>query len=246
MSALPIPLICSPKPTFCSTVIQGNSAYSWNTMPRSGPGPATGTPSVSTRPELGGAKPAIALSRVDLPQPDGPSRHTNWPCGIFKSMSFSATRRRPSLSNSLPTRSMTMWSPMSVLQAAVPAQQVIVEPVHAGVDRQPEDADGDHAGDDLVGPEVLARFQDAKAQAVVHRDHLGHDHHDEGGADADPHAGQAVGHGGRQDHAQEQRGAGGAQVARRAQVDAVDLAHAGDGVHQHREEGAERDQEERR
>ena len=46
----------------------------------------------------------------------------------------------------------------------------------------------------------------------------------------------------RQDHAQEQGRAAGAEVARGAQVDAVDLAHAGDGVHQDREEGAERDQ----
>ncbi len=125
----------------------------------------------------------------------------------------------------------------------MPAQQVVVQPVHADVDGQAQQADGDHAGDDLVGPEVLARFQDAETEAVVHGDHLGDDHHDEGGADADPHARQDVGHGGRQDHAQEHGAAAGAQVARGAQVDAVDLAHAGDGVHQHREKGAQRDQE---
>jgi hypothetical protein len=120
---------------------------------------------------------------------------------------------------------------------------VVIQLVHADIDGQAEQADGDHAGDDLVGPEVLARFEDAEAEAIVHRDHLGHDHHDEGGADADAHAGQDVGHRRRQDHAGEHREAGGAQVARGADIDAVDLAHAGDGIHQHREEGAQRDQE---
>jgi hypothetical protein len=59
----------------------GKSAYSWNTMPRSGPGPATGTPSTVIVPLLGCEKPATALSRVDLPQPEGPSRQVNWPAG---------------------------------------------------------------------------------------------------------------------------------------------------------------------
>src|SRR5690349_14894056 len=182
---------------FFSTVIQGNSAYSWNTMPRSGPGAPTSRPSTRILPELGSEKPATALSRVDLPQPEGPSRQTNWPCGISSWMSCRATTWRPSPANTLPTRLMRIcaaWAAVeaiiSVLQAAVPAQQVVVQAVHGDVDRQPQQADGDHAGDDLVGPEVLARLKNAETQAIVHRDHLGHDDDDEGGADADPHARQ--------------------------------------------------------
>jgi hypothetical protein len=94
--------------------------------------------------------------------------------------------------------------------------------------------------------EVLARLADAEAKAVIDGHHFRDDHHDEGGTDADTHAGQDRRHSCRQDHAQEHGGAGGAQVARRAQVDAVHLAHAGDGVDQHREEGAQRDQEDGR
>ncbi len=41
-------------------------------MPRSAPGPVTGSPSSSTRPEVGESRPATMRSNVDLPQPEGP------------------------------------------------------------------------------------------------------------------------------------------------------------------------------
>ena len=63
------------------------------------------------------------------------------------------------------------------------------------------------------------------------------------GAD-DARAGQDVRRGGRQDDAAEHGHLAGAQVARGADIDAVDLAHAGDGIHQHGEEGTDADQEE--
>src|ERR1700682_1882647 len=43
-------------------------------MPRSAPGPVTGSPSRSTWPVVGRSSPATMRSSVDLPQPDGPSR----------------------------------------------------------------------------------------------------------------------------------------------------------------------------
>ena len=43
--------------TLPSTVFQGNSANSWNTGPRSGPGPVTGLPSTVTAPVEGVTKP---------------------------------------------------------------------------------------------------------------------------------------------------------------------------------------------
>src|SRR5471032_505272 len=237
-----MPLISRPKAMFFSTVIQGNSAYSWNTMPRSGPGPVTSLLSAVMAPDDGNEKPAIAFSSVDLPQPEGPSRQTNWPCGISRLMSLRAITSRLSVLKTLLTALTSIWV-ILILQAAVPAQQMIVQFVHADVDDQAQQADADHAGDDFVGPEVFARFEDAEAEAVVHGDHLRHDHHDEGGADADPHAGQDVGHGGRQHHADKHGALADAEVAGGADVDAVHLAHAGDGVDQHREEGAQRDQE---
>ena len=41
-------------------------------MPRSGPGPMIGWPNMVTSPREGYSSPAISLSIVVLPQPDGP------------------------------------------------------------------------------------------------------------------------------------------------------------------------------
>src|SRR6185312_8746771 len=64
----------------------GNSASDWNTMPRLrlcvGSG-VMSSPSSTTFPLVGSSSPAIILSNVVLPQPDGPSRHTKLPFGTF-------------------------------------------------------------------------------------------------------------------------------------------------------------------
>ena len=57
--------------------------YDWNTMPRSEPGPATGSPSSATRPAVGTSSPATMRSSVDLPQPEGPRM-------VMKSLSSTA------------------------------------------------------------------------------------------------------------------------------------------------------------
>ena len=103
-----MPLISRPKAMFCATVIQGNRAYSWNTMPRSGPGAATVRPSTSMPPRVGCEKPAMALSSVDFPQPDGPSRQTNSPRLMVKSMSLRATTSPPGTGKILSTPETTM------------------------------------------------------------------------------------------------------------------------------------------
>src|SRR5438105_3547548 len=203
-------LISRPKAMFSKTVIQGKSAYSWKTIARSGPGALTGLPKASTVPSSGAMKPAMTLSSVDLPQPDGPSRQTNSPGATSRSMFSNA---RMVCVNCLRTpRICTAGS--GIFDPAVPAQQPIVEPRHAAVDGEADHADGDHAGDDLVGPEVLARFEDSITEAVVDGDHLGHDHADEGDADADAHAGEDGGHCARKQDAAEERGGRGAEVLR--------------------------------
>jgi hypothetical protein len=42
-------------------------------------------------PLLGAMRPATILSKVDLPQPDGPSRHTNSPSPMLVVMAARAT-----------------------------------------------------------------------------------------------------------------------------------------------------------
>ena len=51
-------------------------------MPRLGSGPEIGLPHISASPLLGGSKPAMIRSRVDLPQPEAPIRQTNSPLRI--------------------------------------------------------------------------------------------------------------------------------------------------------------------
>src|SRR3954467_8903526 len=59
-------------------------------MPRSGPGPATGLPHISSAPSVGASKPPTMRSSVDLPQPEGPIRQTNSPLPMRSEASDSA------------------------------------------------------------------------------------------------------------------------------------------------------------
>ena len=80
-----MPFISSPKATLPSAVRHGNScAKSWNTTPRSMPWPVTALPPMRISPPVGGRKPAMMLSSVDLPQPDGPTMQRNSDCSILK------------------------------------------------------------------------------------------------------------------------------------------------------------------
>src|SRR6185312_15777034 len=73
----------------------GNSASDWNTMPRLrlcvGSG-VMSSPSRTTLPLVGSSSPAIILSNVVLPQPDGPSRHTKLPFGTFSATLSTAVK----------------------------------------------------------------------------------------------------------------------------------------------------------
>ena len=59
--------------TFSRIVRHFSSTGAWNTMPTSGIGPVTGAPATLTRPDVTGRSPATMRSRVDLPQPLGPT-----------------------------------------------------------------------------------------------------------------------------------------------------------------------------
>src|ERR1700730_14635345 len=233
------PRMRSPHATFSRTVIQGNSAYSWNTIARSGCGSRTRLPKARISPEVGCVNPAMAFSSVDLPQPDGPSRQTNSPLVTARSIRSRATM----LPNLMPTP--RIWRAGSgISEPAVPAQEAPVDAGHHGIDGQADHADGDHAGEDLVAPEVLARLEDAVSEPAVDGDHLRHDHHDERHADAHPETGEDRRHRAGKEHAPEERPGAGAEVLRRPHVDRVHAPDPRDGVHQHGEEGAQRDEEE--
>jgi hypothetical protein len=88
------PFISSPNVTLPSAVRQGNSwAKSWNTTPRSWPYPVIGAPPRRISPAVGGMKPAMMLSSVDLPQPLGPTMQMNSEAAMSKlTVSTACTR----------------------------------------------------------------------------------------------------------------------------------------------------------
>ena len=60
-------------------------------MPMSGIGLVTSRPSTETVPAVAGRSPATMRSRVDLPQPLGPTRETNSPASTDREMPASAS-----------------------------------------------------------------------------------------------------------------------------------------------------------
>ena len=83
-AALLMPAISSANATFSLTVLFGRSLKSWNTTPRSMPWPVTGWPPIRISPAAGAKKPAMVLSSVDLPQPEGPTSTMNSPSRISR------------------------------------------------------------------------------------------------------------------------------------------------------------------
>src|SRR5438477_9886493 len=63
-------------------------------MPTSWVGRSSGVPSNNSLPRLGRNNAPISLSRVDLPQPEGPTRVMNSFCSI-ESVTFSSAMTRP-------------------------------------------------------------------------------------------------------------------------------------------------------
>ena len=92
-SAAPTPLSSRPSATLSSTVRQGRSTGCWKTIPTSGKGSRTTVSRTRTVPVLTGVSPAISLSKVDLPQPLGPTSVTN-SFSATSSVMFSSARTR--------------------------------------------------------------------------------------------------------------------------------------------------------
>src|SRR5262245_22557034 len=103
-----MPRVMRPKPTLASTLIQGNRPLSWNTIAFSTAQPGASTLMV---PLVSCASPARMRSRVDFPQPEGPTMQRNSPGATFRSMSSSATTRPAPLTYSLRNPTMSIAAP---------------------------------------------------------------------------------------------------------------------------------------
>src|SRR5208282_5277545 len=107
-----------------------------------------------TVPRSGLSKPASRCSKVDLPQPDGPTIATNSPSPTSK-LTLSMTSSGPwSVSKLLP-RSRTAI----LVDIAPPNDLEPLEPAHDPVERQSDQADDGHAGDhEVVAIAGIARI----------------------------------------------------------------------------------------
>src|SRR5581483_3338129 len=120
-------------------------------MARSAPGAMTGLPPASMSPAVCVSSPARARRSVDLPQPDAPTRVTNSPSATSRHTLSSATMRRGPSPNTLQTERKLM----ALTRVSAPDVQIWEgEPVHPAkrlIHGEPDHADEDDAGEDLVG-----------------------------------------------------------------------------------------------
>src|SRR5260370_2902434 len=156
MAALLILRMRSGNARFCATVMCGQIAYDWKTMPRLRRSAArsmrasrskkTSSPQ-PIRPASGVWKPAIASSVVVLPQPDGPSKVTS---------SLSRTVKR--------TSSRTLVSENDLLMGSIRM---------SGIARSPQDpgAEQEYRGDDdnLENRQGGDRADDSPLPGLQHR-----------------------------------------------------------------------------
>ena len=104
------PAITAGSVTFSSTLMPSSRLKNWNTMPMcrrrmiassSSVLPTSDSPASDTSPSVGESSPAMMLSSVDFPQPDGPITATNSPGLTVKSTPRSARTGAPSDSKRL-------------------------------------------------------------------------------------------------------------------------------------------------
>src|SRR4029453_2165003 len=78
------------------TVFHGSSASCWNMYDARRLRPVSSLPNTSTRPPVGGVRPAMMFKSVDFPQPLGPTNETNVPAAtssVTPSTAVSAPNR---------------------------------------------------------------------------------------------------------------------------------------------------------
>src|SRR5262245_42910547 len=149
-------------------------------MPRSLPGLVTGLPDTVTSPAVGSSKPATMRSKVDLPQPEAPIRHTNSPCPIVRSTRASASISPSPTAKRLvtPRIDSSGWRMRSAMVLWAPAQQTVADHHDDAVGDETAGADHDHSGHHQIGARERASVHDHRAEAGRHAGHLADDDQD--------------------------------------------------------------------
>src|SRR5262245_8787824 len=145
-------------------------------------GPDFSAPSIVTSPWSGRSNPAMTLSSVDFPQPDGPTSATSSPSPTLK-LTRSRTRSGPlSEPNVFPMSWTTILAGIAPLHGLQPFQQP-----HQAIEEQTDHPDDDHGGDhEIIAVAGIARIDDEITKPGPERDHLGCDDDEPGDAEADP------------------------------------------------------------
>src|SRR5882672_9211669 len=145
--------------------------------------PSTRRPSTSTVPRLGGISPDTMLSRVDLPQPDGPTMVTIDPSGTSNVTSRQATTGSRSRGrNTMPTSASRIFAGGAMVAASgtgerwFPAQQSRFELAHDRAEYGCDDRERDQAGKDAGGVEGRGARLDHVAETLVGGQNLRDDH----------------------------------------------------------------------
>src|SRR5688572_18108856 len=200
-----------------STRSHGNSAVSWKTTARSGPGRTTSRPPTLTVPLLGRVNPAMRSRAVVFPQPDGPRSVTNSPSGTVNVQSSSAatvsapepkTFETPRSAISATERDLSHGArsqPRSAISATQRAQPVPREDPCADredetVREEAEQPDAHHRREHHVRREELVRIEEEIAEARAHADELRDDDEDPGDAHRQTQPGEDGGQRSRDDH----------------------------------------------
>src|SRR5690606_37143406 len=175
-------------------------------------GPLTSTPSIVTEPRSRRSKPAMMLSGVDLPQPEGPTMATNSPSRTTKLTS--------STTDSAPKPLLTLSTTISFsecLSDIAPLHDIeLLEQPRRAVEKQPDHPDDDHARDhQIVAVAGIARIHDQVAEPSIERDHLRRDDYQPRHAQSDTHADDDLGEHRRYHHPAEQDPARNAEIRRR-------------------------------
>src|SRR5688572_15393586 len=117
-------------------------------------------------------------SKVDLPQPDAPIRHTNSPLSIVRLICRNASTSSVPIWKTLFSSRIARNGRRGVLLSMMlraPAKDTVADRDDDAVGREACDADHDHAGDDEVGPRKGAPVHDDRAEARRHAGHLADD-----------------------------------------------------------------------
>src|SRR5437667_193924 len=205
-------LIRSGNAMLSKTLRCGNRARLWKTMPRlrsRGSQSVTRASPMKMSPAVGVSRPAIMLSVVVLPQPDGPTSTTNSPSGTARSMASTARVEAKSL-----------VSPSSRTAATLLPQKAEGEAAHEVLlDQESQDDEGEGGGE-VHEDEAGVGVEEPERHVVHDEGHRDHDwgHHADGqdvvgiAAPAGPEARPRVGERAAQRH-RDQRGGGGDEEA---------------------------------